>query len=109
VDWIDPKDIREGAGTNSSNGTLGLINRAPHPNAAKVLINWLLSREGQIAYQKFQFGADSLRIDIPKDSVPTYARRVEGVKYVQTDNPAQMDREPIRRIIQEAWKGSSSR
>jgi ABC-type Fe3+ transport system substrate-binding protein len=109
LDWIDPKDIREGAGTNSSNGTLGLINRAPHPNAAKMLINWLLSREGQITYQKFQFGADSLRTDIPKDSVPVYARRVEGVKYVETDNPAQMDREPIRKIIQASWRASSAR
>ncbi len=28
------------------------MNRAPHPNAAKVLINWLLSKEGQSAVQK---------------------------------------------------------
>jgi iron(III) transport system substrate-binding protein len=104
VDWFTPKSLREGAGTNASNGTVGLINRAPHPNAAKLAINWLLSREGQMAYEKYKFGSDSLRIDIPK--APSYSRRVEGVAYVQTDSPARMDREPIRRLIKETWKRS---
>jgi iron(III) transport system substrate-binding protein len=101
VDWFTPKDLQEGAGTNASNGTVSLINHAPHPNAARVAINWLLSREGQMAYEKYKFGSDSLRVDIPKG--PSYARRMEGVKYVQTDNPAKMDREPILRIIKESW------
>ena len=55
-------------------GTLGLVNRAPHPNAAKVYINWLLSRRGQMALQKNMLPTenpvDSLRIDIPKDEYP---------------------------------------
>ncbi len=29
-----------------------LMNRAPHPNAAKLYINWLLSKQGQEAYAK---------------------------------------------------------
>ena len=29
-----------------------MINQAPHPNAAKVFINWLLSQEGQTVYAK---------------------------------------------------------
>jgi iron(III) transport system substrate-binding protein len=33
-------------------GAIGLINQAPHPNAAKVFINWLLSQEGQTVYAK---------------------------------------------------------
>ena len=28
------------------------MNKAPHPNAAKVFINWFLSREGQAVNQK---------------------------------------------------------
>jgi hypothetical protein len=45
---------------------------APYPNAAKVFLNWLLSREGQIALQKLvENGRNSLRIDIPKDDVPS--------------------------------------
>ncbi len=63
-----------------------LINRAPHPNAAKVFINWYLSREGQIAWQRAMNNevleaSDSLRIDIPKDNVMAESKRLEGVTY----------------------------
>jgi hypothetical protein len=42
----------------------------------------VFSREGQILYQKIWEKADSLRIDIPKDDVPSYSRRVEGVRSI---------------------------
>lgn len=55
---------RHGVGTNiktlrlpemdyqSSGSLVWLINRAPHPNAARVLINWLLTKEAQIAWAR---------------------------------------------------------
>ena len=52
VDWFDPDHLKEGAYIAGGSGGVALINRAPHPNAAKVALNWLLSREGQIAYQR---------------------------------------------------------
>ena len=77
VDTFGPGVFKEGAGLVQQFGTLGLVNRAPHPNAAKVFINWLLSRKGQIALQKNMLKTenptDSLRIDIPKDDVPVLA------------------------------------
>ena len=36
----------------SSGSLVWLINKAPHPNAARVLINWLLTKEAQTAYAK---------------------------------------------------------
>jgi iron(III) transport system substrate-binding protein len=36
----------------SSGSLVWLINRAPHPNAARVLINWLLTKEAQAAWAK---------------------------------------------------------
>jgi hypothetical protein len=45
-----------------------------------------------------------LRIDIPKDGVPSYARRLEGVNYVETDSPERRNMEPIRKIVDEMWK-----
>ena len=104
VDWFDPRIFKEGAPLSSSNGNLALMNNAPHPNAAKVAINWLLSREGQMVYQKFQEGADSLRIDIPKEEVPPHTRRWEGVRYEVMDNPEWRDMEPIRQVVNEVWK-----
>ena len=87
-----------------------MINRPPHPNAAKVAINWLLSREGQIAYQRiFTEGAegpDSLRIDIPKDKVPRGNRRPEGdeARYPFVDRADWMDMEPIRKFVKETME-----
>lgn len=104
VDWFRPKSFKEGAILTSSNGNVVLVNGAPHPNAARVALNWLLSREGQIAYQKVYGEPDSLRIDIPKDNVPSYSRRVEGVKYLEIDRPELMNREPIVKIVNEVWK-----
>ena len=52
VDTFGPSVFKEGGGLVQQFGTVTLVNRAPHPNAAKVFINWLLSRKGQIALQK---------------------------------------------------------
>jgi iron(III) transport system substrate-binding protein len=101
VDWFGPKNFKEGIALSSANGNVALLNRAPHPNAAKVFVNWLLSREAQIALQKINPGVDSLRIDIAKSDVPSYARRVEGVKYVDTETPGTIDIAPVFKFIKE--------
>lgn len=41
-----------------------LYNRAPHPNAAKLFINWALTREGQTAFTQ-QTQIPSRRTDVP--------------------------------------------
>ena len=55
---------------------------APHPSAAKVALNGLLSREGQIGYQTVYAKAgearESMREDIPKDLIPASSRRVKA-------------------------------
>ena len=72
--------------STSGNSGLALINNAPNPNAARVFINWFLSRAGQIVWQtvmntKVQEPSDSMRVDIPKDKVTAPAKREEGRKY----------------------------
>jgi len=99
--------MKEGAALVSFHGSLALVNRAPHPNAARVFINWYLSREGQIALQKALANlgddpSDSLRIDIPKDSVPLIRRRMEGGKYVDLETGGGVDIKPALRILEEA-------
>ncbi len=82
------------------------VNHAPHPNAAKVFINWLLSRKGQMTLQrimrKTENPADSLRVDIPQDDVPYLSRRVEGVKYLDTSKPEWQSMKPVLQIMNEA-------
>ncbi len=44
--------LKEGTYVSGGNGILGILKGAPHPNAAKVFFNWLLSREGQELHGK---------------------------------------------------------
>ena len=72
--------------STSGNSGIALINQAPNPNAAKVFINWFLSRAGQMVWQatmngRVQEPSDSMRVDIPKDKVSAPAKREEGKKY----------------------------
>jgi ABC-type Fe3+ transport system substrate-binding protein len=99
--------LKEGAGLYQQAGSITLGNRAPHPNAAKVFINWFLSPEGQYAFQKVSFKSqssapDSLRIDIPKDHVLPDDRREEGVKYMDMDTPERIDMKPVVEVFSEA-------
>jgi iron(III) transport system substrate-binding protein len=108
VDLVDPGLFKEGVGVETRAKTLVLMNKAPHPNAARVFINWFLSREGQIDFQKtsgkyVDAGAEaSLRIDIPKDDIPQRNRLNPGVNYVPQWNPDYFDMKPIIKLISEA-------
>jgi ABC-type Fe3+ transport system substrate-binding protein len=87
VETIHGDQIKEAGALGSGNSsTLGFFDKAPHPNAAIVFINWFLSREGQMTWQKVLNtivvnGSDSMRIDIPKDDVLPGYRRAEGRRY----------------------------
>jgi ABC-type Fe3+ transport system substrate-binding protein len=44
--------VKEELSGSNGFGTVAIMKNAPHPNAAKVYINWLLSKEGQELYGK---------------------------------------------------------
>ena len=101
-----PVDVLEAAPSeghmSGGFGHVAMINKAPHPNAAKVFVNWLLSKEGQIQWQK-KTDNNSLRLDIPKDmlSDPRLVPREEG-KYLITNLPQYEDVKPLLKIVDEA-------
>jgi iron(III) transport system substrate-binding protein len=109
VDVLDPHHLsKDGVGMEAGGTMISLVNRAPHPNAAKVLINWFLSREGQIAMQKGSpndQGANSLREDIPKDDLPAWSLRQKGVRYFRLWGPDVWDRDIVRKFLAEQPKG----
>lgn len=107
VDEVAPDKLKEG-GTIGGGGSsvIALINRAPHPNAAKLFINWYLSRQGQIVWQhvmnvKEVEASDSMRIDIPKDVVLPDGKRVAGKQY---EVIGFLDPEPVQKLLQEILK-----
>ena len=83
--------------------SLSALDRAPHPNAAKVLLNWMLSRDGQTAFQKLT-GENSLRTDLPKKGVVTLSEvPQEGRDYI-VQNFERYERaaqEPLKKLFEE--------
>jgi iron(III) transport system substrate-binding protein len=104
VDWFDAAAFKEGAPLSTSNGNMAFFNQAPHPNAAKLAMNWFLSREGQTVYQRIARDKDSLRTDISKDTVLPFVRRVDGARYMMLENPEWRDMTEVFKLVEEVWK-----
>ena len=99
--WKESRAISAG-----NMGSIVLPSQPPHPNAARVFVNWLLSREGQMMFQRTvntpYNSEESLRTDIPKDMVRSEVRRVDGVKYSLAEKPEFMDMAPIYEVVEKA-------
>lgn len=105
---LSPYTIEEKPGIGSGSGALALINRHPHPNGAKVFINWFLSLEGQIAF--LQANTDELRVgslreDLPQELLPALAKRRKDKEYLWINRPEWMDFKPIHNLLEELRKG----
>jgi iron(III) transport system substrate-binding protein len=108
VDDFDTSLWKEGASFSAGGGTLSLLNKAPHPNASKIFVNWFLSRNGQIALQTLGNPDDppnSRRVDIPKDGIPLRNQLIEGRKYLDVTRPEWSDMSPIFQLAKEIMKG----
>jgi iron(III) transport system substrate-binding protein len=109
VDQFESYHFKEGVNLSSAFGSLALMNRAPHPNAAKVFINWLLSRDGQALFQKtISMPGDarnSRRVDIPKDHIPADEQRRDKMNYFDTDDPDTKDLNPAMKLLDEILAG----
>jgi iron(III) transport system substrate-binding protein len=66
IEPLDGDEIEENSYLTSGFGTVAVANRAPHPNAVKVYLNWLLSQEGQAVWTRVH-NYPSRRLDAPTD------------------------------------------
>ncbi|MBM4260626.1 MAG: extracellular solute-binding protein [Deltaproteobacteria bacterium] len=90
IEIFDTSLWKEGASFSVGGGTLTLPSNGPNPNAAKVFVNWFLSRKGQMALQKLgdpDEPPNSARIDIPKNDVQLHNKLIEGRKYFDATRP----------------------
>lgn len=55
--------VKEGFYASTGSGNVVVIKDAPHPNAAKVFLNWLLSKEGQAVFSR-ALGQPTRRLDV---------------------------------------------
>jgi len=63
---VDPSKLKEYSDIGAGNVNVALFNKAPHPNAARVYLNWLLSKEGQTLFARAQVYVSN-RLDVPTD------------------------------------------
>ena len=69
--------------TVNFSSTLWLVNRAPHPNAAKVFINWLLTKDAQVLWAK-DVETNSRRLGVEPGNPQLVVPR--GAKFFQVDS-----------------------
>ena len=78
--WVGIDNIDDvGGGSN----IVWAFDRAPHPNAAKLFANWLLTKQGSTAWSKYA-ATNSRRVDVPP--VVPYLVPTPGKKYPQNDS-----------------------
>ena len=82
---LDSARMKEGAYYTAGNGSLVVVRTPPHPNALKVYLDYLLSKDGQTEWTKSQ-GFPSLRRDAPTDNVQAVLIPKENVTYQQNSS-----------------------
>ncbi len=97
----------EGAWIKTGGGNISLMNRGSHPNATRLFVNWLLSKEGGLLWQKAMH-QQSGRVDVAADFLDPMKVRKEGVQYVSADDDEefQLKRPEYMKEAQQVFAGS---
>lgn len=101
-----PHPLKEGEIMGGGSCCMAVMSKAPHPNATRLFANWILSREGQIAWQKAT-EVNSLRVDIPKTDLPPDDVPQKGVNYFMLNSyryNGMEGRKGLHKIVDEALK-----
>lgn len=94
---------QEGTLTSASQGTIGLLKNAPHPNAAKIFTNWLLTKDAQIVMSQLT-GDPSRRLDVTNDWVDPAVRVLPGSKFKSSDTEAMLKaRQELQNVAKDLW------
>lgn len=94
------KETMEPLGGGSS--AIVLIDRAPHPNAASLFINWFLSKEGQTVFAR-AYEIQSAREDVPTGHLLPENIRKPGIDYAIQTEEYILDEAKVRPITLEVF------
>jgi ABC-type Fe3+ transport system substrate-binding protein len=100
--------IKEGTYVSMGNGGPVVIKNSPHPNATKIFVNWLLSKEGQEIYSKAQ-GQATRRLDVDTKSMEELGIRaakdnITVEEFQKHENQSEDKVKAVRRPAQEFAK-----
>ncbi len=93
---IDGLNLSEGTWLATGSSAFAMVKKAPHPNASKLFINWILSKEGQ-TFHSTALGIQSARLDVPADFLDTLSVRQPGTKYFNASTEEFLLSEPEHR------------
>ncbi|HLY66257.1 MAG TPA: extracellular solute-binding protein [Chloroflexota bacterium] len=79
---VPAAQLKEGTDVSSANGNVSVFNKAAHPNATKVYVNWLLTQQEQEVYAKAN-GFTDARVDVNGDWTEPW--RVPAPNAIRTD------------------------
>lgn len=99
--FVHPKE-----GDYLTQAGISFVRSAPHPNAAKLFLNWFYTQEGQTVFGKTA-GVISLRKDVAQDYLPEDLRYVEGAPVMEIDLQDLLDTEKnqrVRRLAKEIFE-----
>jgi iron(III) transport system substrate-binding protein len=102
IAFVDPRQLRELSHLSPTNGELALFNRAPHPNTAKVYVNWLLSKEGQTLFAR-AMGYIGKRVDVPTDHLPAWRVPQSGSVRPYLEEYISLKREKLTPLLTEVF------
>jgi iron(III) transport system substrate-binding protein len=98
---VNPRQLAESTDITTGVGNVGVFNRAPHPNAAKLYVNWLLSKEGQQGLADNTYHVSN-RLDVPVSA--EYEWRVPNLSSVKTHTQDAMDiKDDLVEFLQEVY------
>ncbi len=83
--------LAEGSHYTGGVGNMAFLDKAPHPNAAKVFANWYLSKEGQTLMSQETLNP-SARLDVSTEGMNEVRILKPGVKYVDSDSEDFLER-----------------
>ncbi|MBI4330103.1 MAG: extracellular solute-binding protein [Chloroflexi bacterium] len=72
---VDAATMKEGTYSIAGSGAFSVPARFAHPNAARVFVNWLLTKEGQTVFAQ-SYGNPSARLDVSTEGIhPLFLRQ----------------------------------
>jgi iron(III) transport system substrate-binding protein len=91
-------------------GLLGMFKNPPHPNAAKLFVNWLLMKDGQTVWNS-AWKTAGVRNDVSNSWVPDFLVPKPGVSYADaydwdySNGGVQAIRDQVRKLLADRPKG----
>lgn len=93
--------VSEGTEVSTAAGTIGIPVKLAHPNAAKLFINWILTKEGQTVFSK---GYGSASLSRPTQAINPLLLPQPGEKLFLQSEEALLSKDKLKDVARQVIK-----